>query len=338
MRELHGSTMWMIRSPRGRYAEELLEQGIVGLGWREAVPRLDNAETPRDFYAAVRQCSPHLTYLQVVSAGRQLYKFLREIKVGDPVITYDSERRTYHVGVITGDAQTDPNSARGMANFRTVEWRHSLRRDQLSNAARMSLGCQLPLFQPSRQAVREIERLISQPPIVPAAETVLHGAATPKDSFARALASARDLIKERLMQLTWAEMQALVAGLLRAMGYRTKVSPPGADRGKDIIASPDGLGLEQPRIFVEVKHHRRLQIGAPEVRKFIGGRHSQNDRCLFVSTSGFSTEGQYEAERAKVALTLIDGDDLIDLLLEHYERTDAETRAHFPLRRIYWPA
>ena len=139
------------------------------------------------------------------------------------------------------------------------------------------------------------------------------------------------------MKLTWKEMQALVAGILRAMGYKTKISRQGGDRGKDIIASPDGLGLEHPRIFVEVKHQKGLQIGAPEIRKFSGGRHAQNDRCLFVCTAGFSIEAGYEAERAEVPLTLIDGDQLVDLLLEHYEGTDVETRALAPVRKIYLP-
>ncbi len=338
MRELYGNTTWMIRSPRGRYAEELLAQGMVRLGWGEVAQDLKDAERPQDFYAAVRQCSPHLKHLQVVSAGRQLYKFFREMKVGDPVITYDSERRKYHVGVITGDAQADPNSVPRMAHFRKVEWRHSVQRDQLSNAARMTLSCQLHLFQPSRQAVQEIEQLIGRPPTVPGANTLANEGAKLKESFTDALTSARELIKERLTRQTWMQMQSLVAGVLRAMGYKTKISPYGGDKGKDIIASPDGLGLEQPRIFVEVKHQNRVQVGASEIRKFIGGRHAQNDRCLFVCTSGFSTEAEYEAERAAVPLTLIDGDDLIDLLIEHYERTDAETRAHFLLRRIYWPA
>ena len=132
-------------------------------------------------------------------------------------------------------------------------------------------------------------------------------------------------------------MQTLVAGILRAMGYKTKISAGGGDRGKDVIASPDGLGLQQPRIFVEVKH-RKGQMGAPEVRKFIGGRNAQNDKCLFVSTGGFTTEAKYEAERSNVPLTLIDSDDLVELLVEYYETTDAETRTLMPLRKTYWPA
>jgi hypothetical protein len=56
------------------------------------------------------------------------------------------------------------------------------------------------------------------------------------------------------------ELQDLVAGVLRAMGDKTRVSPPGADRGVDILASPEGFGFEQPRIIVERKHRTRTAI------------------------------------------------------------------------------
>lgn len=46
-------------------------------------------------------------------------------------------------------------------------------------------------------------------------------------------------------------MRDLVAGILRAMGYKARVSPLGPDGGHDIFASPDGLGVEEPRIFKE---------------------------------------------------------------------------------------
>ena len=121
------------------------------------------------------------------------------------------------------------------------------------------------------------------------------------------------------------------------MGYKTKVSPEGSDRGKDIIASPDALGLEHPRIFVEVKH-RKGAMGAPEIRKFIGGRDPVNDRCVYVSNGGFTVEAKYEAERSRIPLTLVDGDELVELLVEYYEATDAQTRTLLPLRKTYWPA
>lgn len=47
------------------------------------------------------------------------------------------------------------------------------------------------------------------------------------------------------------------------------------------------------------------QIGAPEVRAFLGGRRP-TDRCLYVSTGGFSREARYEADRANIPLHLVD--------------------------------
>ena len=161
----------------------------------------------------------------------------------------------------------------------------------LSQAARNSLGSTLTIFQPSEEAEEEIRKRIKEPVKATEPEAIPTAEVETEDPFANALENSRELIKDRLSKLSWDQMQSLVAGLLRAMGYKTKVSAAGPDRGKDIIASPDGLGLEHPRIFVEVKH-RKGQMGAPEIRQFIGGRHAQNDRCLFVSTGGFSTEAK----------------------------------------------
>jgi restriction system protein len=63
-----------------------------------------------------------------------------------------------------------------------------------------------------------------------------------------------ELIKDKIQSLDPEEMEKLTAALLRAMGYQTRVSARGPDRGADVLASPDGLGLTQPRIKAEVKH------------------------------------------------------------------------------------
>jgi len=72
-----------------------------------------------------------------------------------------------------------------------------------------------------------------------------------------------------LLKLSEDELPQLVAAILRAMGLKTRISPKGADRGRDILASPDGLGFQEPRIKVEVKHKPNTAIGAPDLRSFI---------------------------------------------------------------------
>lgn len=46
------------------------------------------------------------------------------------------------------------------------------------------------------------------------------------------------------------------------------------------MASPDGLGLENPRIKVEVKH-RQNSMGASEIRNFIGRLRPNIKDCMF---------------------------------------------------------
>ena len=111
-------------------------------------------------------------------------------------------------------------------------------------------------------------------------------------------------------------------------------------RGADIFASPDGLGLEElARIFVEVKHRQSTSMGAPQIRSFMGGRQP-GDRCLYVSTGGFTKEAKYEADRsANPAQALGAYRSFEELVVEYYrDKLDDPTRALVPLRRLYWPA
>ena len=93
-----------------------------------------------------------------------------------------------------------------------------------------------------------------------------------------------------IFALSDSDMEILVAALLRAMGFKARVTPKGPDRGRDVIASPDGLGFQTPRIIAEVKH-RNQAIDAERVRGFGGGLRG-GDRGLYVSTGGFTKGSQ----------------------------------------------
>lgn len=61
-------------------------------------------------------------------------------------------------------------------------------------------------------------------------------------------------IEEYIAAINPYDLQKLVAALLRAMGYHVAwVSPPGPDKGIDIVAHNDPLGTSAPRIKVQVK-------------------------------------------------------------------------------------
>jgi restriction system protein len=274
--------------------------------------------------------------MQVAVSAGQAFRFVREMKVGDRVVTYDPSTRSYLVGTITSD-YSYAAGRHTFPNTRSVKWEGTVARDTLSVSTRNSLGAISTLFLVPTEAAEEIERLLKAPQQAavgpPKEEEETQVDAIFKDSQRRAL----EFTKDRISRLDWEEMQELVAGLLRAMGYKTQVSPSGADRGKDIVASPDGFGFASPRIVVEVKHRTGSAMGAQDIRTFLGGRH-KDDRGLYVSSGGFSKEARYEAERASIPLTLMDLDDLVRAVLDHYERMDAEAQRLIPLRKVYWPS
>lgn len=332
--------MWKVNAGRGSaLAGEFLNRGVVAIGWRELgdYTRLSSRQAILD---AVARAYPDSTDQQNTVGAGQVWRFLADVREGDRVITYDPLGRSYHLGTIAGPALYQPEQIEALPVQRKVAWSAAVSRDALSTAAKGKLGALLTLFRVADATAAEIEaRAAGQaPPAAVPVEEADEGLAIDRasDPFAGLEDQAIERIKDRLNGLSWEDMQEMVAALLRALGYRTIVSPAGADRGKDIIASRDGFGFEPPRIVVEVKH-RRGAMGAPEIRAFLGGRHAE-DRGLYVSTGGFTREAQFEAERAATVTHLMTLDGLARALVDNYDRLDEHGRRLLRLVKLYWPA
>lgn len=134
------------------------------------------------------------------------------------------------------------------------------------------------------------------------------------------------------------DFQEVVAGLLRGMGYHVDwVSPPGPDKGIDIVAHVDPLGVKGPRIKAQVKR-RKDKITVDGVRGFMA-MLGDTDVGLFVSTGGFTREAQEEARRQeKRRIMLLDLKRLFDLWIEHYAQIPELQRRLLPLRPVYYLA
>lgn len=335
------ATLWMVRAGEGGLKfDEFERDQLVSIGWPEMgdLTLLVNRE---DFVRQVSSCYPGAKKAWIPGAAGQVYRFVREIKVGDALLTYNPAERAYLVGRAIGEYEYAPSVSADQPNRRRVKWQARVLRDHLSVATRNSLGAISTLFMVPAEAAAEVLRLATGKTVPDATKPSLDVSTGAVDEAVDDLykdiqAKAFEFTKDRLSQLDWEDMQDLVAGLLRAMGYKTRVSPSGSDRGKDIVASPDGLGFEDPRIVVEVKH-RGAAMGSQEIRSFLGGRHDR-DKGLYVSTGGFTKEARYEAERGRIPITLMDLDDLVKSLLDHYERMDTDAQRLIPLRKLYWPS
>ncbi len=334
--------MWVVRAGKGgESVEDFLSRGVVAFEGKELGP-LSAAITKEELLRLFGERYSSEKPGSRASWASQLFRFISAMKVGDLVVLPDPERRRLVIGKVGGPYEYKPDEEGRYGHIRKVTWDREASRDGLSVETRNTLGAIQTIFTVNEKVEAELlaaavalgSTAVAAPrPIETKTEadealTQITGA-----TFQR----AEELIEDAINALTWDQVQELAAGILRAMGYRTKVSPKGGDRGVDIFASPDGLGLEEPRIFVEVKHQPRNQMGAPEIRSFLGGRKA-GDRLLYVSTGGFTKEAKYEAERSSVPLTLVSLPRLRELFVDFYEKLDNETRTLVPLRRLYWPS
>lgn len=326
------TNLWMIRSEGGNFYDTFRTQKIAAIGWPTVSAYAINAPDKAALAAHYRTQHQHDTPAAVSAAVGQIWRFLHEVADGDHVITYNPATRQYSLGTIIGEATYCPDNDPSIRLTRAVQWQpQEISRDRLSTSAKNTLGSVLTIFKISPTVSEEILS-ISQGKDIPAFLPEENDAEPLPDIEEQAI----EHIKDKVNELDWSEMQKLVAGILRAMGYKTRISENGADQGKDVIASPDGFGFEHPRIIVEVKH-RKGQMDSKSIRSFLGGSH-KDDRGLYVSTGGFTKDAKYEAERASIPVALWTLDDLVRALFEHYENTDSETKLLIPLKRLYWLA
>jgi restriction system protein len=149
--------------------------------------------------------------------------------------------------------------------------------------------------------------------------------------------TSRDQIQKYLQGLKHHEFRQLIGDLLKAMGYRLAwVAPPGKERGNiDLIVHADALGLQQPRLLVQLKH--KGQAVTAEGLKAALGVLGPDDYGLFVSSGGFTHDAR-ESVSGYQKVSLMDLEKFFDLWVEYYDRLSLEARMRFPLQSIYFLA
>lgn len=331
------SRVWMIRSEAGSLYDLFKENSIIGIGWDFLAKKAIQGASRNELLEHYDSIRLNTQKGKKISGVSQVFRFVNELKNDTWVVTYSPSNRTYLIGKISGCAEyTEKWQNENLSLIRAVKWQSKeIVRDSLTQPTRNSLGGIATVFELSEEASQELLEQLKRTPnisthVAPLEQEVEY------DNFEDIELKAFEKIKDLINQLDWEDMQELVAGVLRAMGYKTQISSLGADRGKDIIASPDGFGFEQPRIIVEVKHRLSTQIGSQDIRSFLGGRHAE-DRGLYVSTGGFTKDAKYEAERAKIPLVLWSLDELARSLIQHYEAVDVVIKQLVPLKMVYLP-
>jgi restriction system protein len=329
---MNDKTVWGIHGGRTGDADTLFrKKNYIALGWSR-VGNLAQIPATRDAFkeTLVRHYPDKKPGAVPVEAG-QLFRFVHEMQNGDLVVYPSSVDRQIHIGEVSGAYVYHPDEELGYPHRRPVKWLRSVPRTQFTQGALYETGSAMSFFQIRNYADEFLAALEGKMPL-PQPATEDETVALVVEDIEQTTA---DFIHKQLAkELKGHAFADFVAHLLQRMGYRTRVSPPGPDTGIDIIAHKDELGFEPPFIKVQVKSVEG-SIGAPEVQALYGNIDN-SQFGLFVTLGRFTSQAQSFA-RGKGNLRLIDGNELVGLILQYYDQFDSHYKGLLPLKRVFIP-
>jgi len=323
---------WVVRCPEDGQVQGFYERGLVGAHWA-GVRNLADVTTRNELQGLVDaeygRESPGARF----GITEQLYAFRVEMTIGDGVVTYHRPTRQYHVGVVLGDYVYSLRASGSAPHTRAVQWQGQVHRDDLSADTRLKLGQHREVFKVRDSVWDELLEVRTTGPAAARA----YDDETLEEARVETEERMRDVLADRLAALLPSELERLVMGLLEATGLHSVGPAIGLGATRCLVASPGGLGLDEPRVRVHIEEPRRAPLDPTSARAFLAALRP-GEKGLLVCTGGFAPEARRETERSPTAVTLADLELLVQLVLRHYETLRPDVRAMLPLARFYWPS
>lgn len=325
------SAIWGIHAGRTGDADLLfLKQNCIALGW-DAMGDLSKLAADREaFKQRYVQAYPNAKKGGVATVSGVPFRFLHEMKLGDLVAYPSKQDRQIHIGRIVGEYRFEASGEKGYPHRRKVKWLKDVPRLDFTQGALYEIGSALSLFQIKNYA-DEFRTIVEGGG---AAAVAIDQDATVSVVTDEIEDTTRDFVLKRLaQQLKGLPLEGFVVHLLQCMGYHARLTPKN-EPSVDVIAHKDDLGIEPPIIKVQVKSSPGT-VTDKDVSALYG-KLSNGEYGLFITLGTFSPQSR-SFEQSKGNLRLIDGDDLVELIFQHYEKFDSQHKGLLPLKRVYVP-
>ena len=252
----------------------------------------------------------------------QIARFLLEIQAGDYVITPAADTEWVHYGRMASEpsyAHAASDDGCPYRHRRTVEWaKKRLKRGDFSVPFQNTIRSSLTVF-----AVSQRQEFL--------------GTIGREDLGSKPRVAGYDpyrVVLDQILELDASEFEILVGHLLTALGFEgSEVTGKTGDGGVDATGELNVSNLAKVKVFVQAKRYKRgSKVSANTVRQL-------RQAIPFGGHGAFITTADYQGKAADVALEagfprigLINGRQLVDLLIEHWSDIPSEFRERLGLR------
>lgn len=342
---------WVIRAgSHGERAEWAWAKGVSGGGWHQVGPDLLSCHTREEVQAYVEQVYADEPKA-IPNVIAQLWMLVGRIQVGDLIAMPIKQTREIALGWVTTPLQylQDQEDPEKRLVF-GVNWVNRVPRTAVKQDLLYTLGSTLAVFSPSRNQAEYRLRTLLETGVDPG----MHQKSLGKAAAAATVATADDgdpdvpavqqdieeMALDQISELIGQEftghgLTRLISDILRAEGFHVEESPEGPDGGIDIIAGRGLLGLESPKILVQVKTPK---VDRPVVQQLTGLVSSHEaDYGLIVAWGGLTSAARQEVMGKRFRLKVWDAQDIIQAVLDNYDKLSSSTVQALPLKQIWVP-
>lgn len=313
--------VWCVRAEFGTYTQAFVDGGYVAIGW---MPELDlGTVRSRDaLYPLYKQVYPTDTSNIVIGQQvGQIARFLLEIQAGDYVITPASDTEWLHYGMVAAEpsyVHAAPDAC-PYRHRRRVEWApQRLKRSDFSVPFQNTIRSSLTVF-----SVSQRDEFLAA---VGRGDLVTKSAPGTYDPY--------QVVLDQVLQLDAQEFEILVGHLLTALGFDgSEVTGKSGDGGVDAKGELNVSNLAKVKVFVQAKRYKLgAKVSANVVRQL-------RQSIPYGGQGAFITTADFQSAAADVALDpgfprigLINGRQLVDLLIEHWSDIPREFQERLGLK------
>jgi restriction system protein len=328
---------------RGEDEEFSLEHGLAVIGFQE-VPSLEGS---RDYDAVLKIVQDSLPGKKPRAIGNiagQLWAFAVAMNKDDIVVLPRKLTSQIAIGRVKGPYRYQKVGG-NLRHTRPVEWvrpdvpRTAFEQDLLHSFGAFMTVCNVSRNDAERRVAAVLDGKPDPGPAVALGKPKKPGGAPPTvepEELPDLGQLAHDQIVAHIQtRFAGHALATLVDAVLRADGWVTKLSPPGADGGVDILGGRGSLGLDDPRLCVQVKS-QNAPADVTVYRTLQGTMQTYKaEQGLLVCWGGFNKVVLAEAKQGHFTVRLWDSSDVVEAVYRTYEHLPAEIQADLPLKRVW---